>query len=114
MEHLIKVLEENGFSEREAAIYLASLQLKSAPISTIARHIQENKVTVYSIFKKFLLHGIAKSYVKNNTTFYSVLEPAELIQRKALTVQKLQTVLPELESLGIHTNDNKVKTSVYE
>ncbi len=49
---MIEILQKYGFSEKEAKVYLASLQLGSAPGSTIARHAGEKRVTVYSLLKE--------------------------------------------------------------
>lgn len=59
---MIEILQKYGFSEKEAKVYLASLQLGSAPWSTIARHAGEKRVTVYSLLKelgkKWYVHEI--------------------------------------------------------
>ena len=51
---LLDTLRDNGFSEKEALVYVTSLQLGQAPVSTIARHMRENRVTVYSILKNLI------------------------------------------------------------
>jgi len=61
---LIVVLAENGLSEKEAAVYITSLQLGQAPVSTISRHLRENRVTVYSILKNLITKGVAQSSTK--------------------------------------------------
>ena len=54
MTHLTQSLQQYGFSEKEAKVYLASLELGTAPGSTIARHAGEKRVTVYAILKEFV------------------------------------------------------------
>lgn len=49
---LIDLLIKNNFSEKEAKIYLACLQLKIANVSTISRYAQEKRSTTYSIIKE--------------------------------------------------------------
>lgn len=49
---LINLLMKNNFSEKEAKIYLACLQLKIASASTIARYTQEKRSTTYSVIKE--------------------------------------------------------------
>ena len=51
---LSQVLQDNGFTEKEAKIYLATLELNNAPASSIARRVNENRVTVYSILKNLI------------------------------------------------------------
>ncbi len=49
---LIDLLIKNNFSEKEAKVYLACLELKIANASTIARYSKEKRSTVYSILKE--------------------------------------------------------------
>jgi sugar-specific transcriptional regulator TrmB len=48
---LTNTLQHLGYSEKEAKVYLALLELGTSPASTIARFIGENRVTVYSTLK---------------------------------------------------------------
>jgi sugar-specific transcriptional regulator TrmB len=51
---MITTLQQYGFTEKEAKVYLACLQLGSAPGSTIARYASEKRVTVYTILKELV------------------------------------------------------------
>ncbi|MBU1627407.1 helix-turn-helix domain-containing protein, partial [bacterium] len=66
---LDKILQDNGFSEKEAKIYLATLELSNAPASSIARRVKENRVTVYSVLKNLVKRGMAQEFVKGKTTY---------------------------------------------
>lgn len=48
---VLDALHDNGLSGKEALVYVTCLQLGQAPASSIARHMRENRVTVYSILK---------------------------------------------------------------
>jgi len=46
-------------SPNESKAYLTTLQLGIAPISSIARYMKLNRVTVYSVIKNLVKKGIA-------------------------------------------------------
>jgi sugar-specific transcriptional regulator TrmB len=49
--NLVVTLQNYGFSDKEAKVYLMALELGSSPASTIARQTGIKRVTVYSILK---------------------------------------------------------------
>jgi len=51
---MIDILEQYGFSEKEAKVYMAGLELGSAPASSIARCSGENRATVYSVIRELI------------------------------------------------------------
>lgn len=110
---LLETLCDNGMSEKEALVYITSLKLGPAPVSTIARHMQENRVTVYSILKNLATNGIAQSATKKNTTYYSVIDAETLQQKLQHKVNRLQQIVPELMALTSKL-DTHVKTEFYE
>lgn len=110
---LYEILQDNGFSLKEAKVYTTSLQLGAAPVSTIARHMRENRVTVYSILKNLIARGIAKSVTKKNTTYYSMVDAENLLQKFSQRLDRFQQVIPELMAITSKV-DSKVKTQFYE
>ncbi|MEI6774592.1 MAG: helix-turn-helix domain-containing protein [bacterium] len=46
---LIPILQSYGFSDKEAKIYLTTLELGSSIASTIARRSEIKRVTVYAL-----------------------------------------------------------------
>lgn len=107
------ILRDYGLSEKEAQVYLTSLSLGSAPASSIARKMNENRVTVYSILKKFTTDGIAYSITKKNTTFYHVISPDDLCKNLEAKYTKFKEKLPELNALA-SLGWNKPKVQFFE
>jgi DNA-binding MarR family transcriptional regulator len=62
---LLNLLIKNHFSEKEAKVYLACLQLKIANVSTIARFTGEKRSTIYNIIKELQKKGIINEIDKN-------------------------------------------------
>ncbi len=107
------ILRDYGLSEKEAQVYLTSLSLGSAPASSIARKMSENRVTVYSILKKFITDGIAYTITKKNTTFYHVISPDDLCKNLELKYTKFKEKLPELHAIA-NLGWNKPKVQFFE
>ena len=110
MMELINVLEQYGFSPREAKVYLAVLELWIAPASSIARRLDENRVTVYSVLKSLKKKGIAYETQKWGTSYYGVIEPEKLLEQQKEKIRKLEEKMPEFIALA---NVWWVKPKVY-
>jgi sugar-specific transcriptional regulator TrmB len=76
---LTDTLQQYGFSEREAKVYLAALELGVAPASSIARRVGENRVTTYSVLKVLKKRGMIVETQKRNTTRYAAESPEILL-----------------------------------
>lgn len=97
---LTDILVQYGFSLKEAEIYLANLSMGSSPASSIARKVNENRVTVYSILKKLVSEGVAHTVTKKNTTFYTVISPEQLLKNLEEKYAKFKEKLPELNAIA--------------
>jgi len=104
---------EYGFTEKEAMIYIASLELWQAPASKIARSIWENRITTYTVIKKLVDKWIMQSVQKSNSTFYSALNPTSLLEKVKNLHNKFTELLPDFLSLR-SKYDNQPKVKIYE
>jgi len=103
---LEQALTGAGLSEKEAKIYLATLELGSAAAVAIARKSGINRGTTYLIAENLMLRGLMSSVDRDGTRHFSSEPPAHLlarIEKESLTVNErkasLAAVLPELEAL---------------
>ncbi len=97
---LITVLQEYGLSEKEAKIYLVTLELGSAPASTIARRAGIKRVTAYALLQDLKRQEIAQSVEKGGVTNFQVIDPNKLLKRLETKYQKLQEQIPALVALA--------------
>lgn len=104
------VLQENWFTDKEAKIYLSTLELGNAPASSIARHCGENRITVYTILKDLTKRGIVSEITRDKVKYYIALNPKQLIALQNKKAKKLEWLLPELLAIN---NDNINKPKVY-
>lgn len=91
---LIDLLIKNNFSEKEAKIYLACLQLKIANVSTIARFAQEKRSTTYSIIKELQKKGMVNEIDKNKIAAYSAVPPENIAQKLEVQFIDFKNLLP--------------------
>ncbi|MDR0860334.1 MAG: hypothetical protein LBO09_05160 [Candidatus Peribacteria bacterium] len=110
---LTTLLEQFGFSEKEAKIYLACLELGQAPVSSIARNVKEQRVNTHYILKNLVAKGVAQTFVKNRSAFYSVLSPDKLFQNWEAKFESFKEKLPELLAIS-GKFDHKPKVEFYE
>ena len=73
-------LEQYGLSGKEAKVYVAALELGSAPASTIARRTNIKRVTVYTVLKELESKGVCQSITRNDVKYFSVSKPEFLAQ----------------------------------
>jgi predicted DNA-binding transcriptional regulator len=110
---LDQVLEEYWLSPNEAKAYLTTLQLGTAPISSIARYMKLNRVTVYSVLKNLVKKWVALEIPKKWTTYYSVISPENLVQKMKEKYLLFEKALPEFLAMASKFN-TKPKVQFYE
>ncbi|MDR2540218.1 MAG: hypothetical protein LBD11_00085 [Candidatus Peribacteria bacterium] len=91
---LLDLLIKNSFSEKEAKIYLACLQLKIANASTIARFSGEKRSTTYSILKELQKKGVINEIDKNKIASYSAVPPETIVKKLETQVADFKELLP--------------------
>lgn len=117
---LYKELIQLGLSEKEAKVYLASLELGKATVQKIAEKSGVNRATTYFILESLLKLGLVSTYDQDKKTFFSA-EPPELlinllkkqeaeIHQKALNFEE---ILPELRSV-YNLAEDKPRVRFYE
>lgn len=103
---MLEELYKLGLSNKEAAIYLASLELGVAsPVSTIAKKANINRTTAYDILDYLVNKGIVISFQKRSNHYYEALPPHKLVtyleeqsKKFARLAQEANEMLPELNT----------------
>lgn len=112
---MIETLIRLGLSEKEAKVYLAALELGSAPAAKIAGRAQINRPTTYVILEKLAQLGLVTSYDKSKIQYFTPEDPEQLrrlIEQEQLELKdrqrELQDHLPELKALAAKTDRPRV------
>jgi HTH-type transcriptional regulator, sugar sensing transcriptional regulator len=113
-------LQKIGLSDKEARVYLSSLQLGKSPVQEIAQQSGVNRGTAYNIIESLMKKGLMSSFEQGKKTFFTAESPERLsslikIQEEELKLKEKEfsKYLPELRSM-YGSADNKPKVKYYE
>ena len=99
-------LEKIGLAEKEAKVFLASLELGSSAVQEIAKKAGINRATTYVIIEKLMKKGLMSSVEKGKKTYFQTEDTKRLLklleeQEEGLKrkEEEFKKYLPELETL---------------
>lgn len=95
----IKTLIDQGLTEKEAKIYIASLSLGGGTISEIAEEAQIERTGIYYHVDSLLKLGFLKTAVQGKRIKYLASDPEKLIDLQEKKRKQLEEMMPGLESL---------------
>jgi len=103
---MLEQLQKLGLSPKEAAIYLATLELgEASPVSTIAKRAGQNRTTAYDILEALVKRGLVISSDHKTYRYYRAQSPEKLIahlkeesEKYARLAEEAKEVLPELSA----------------
>lgn len=98
-ENILKQLEDSGFEEKEAEIYLAVLQLGKSTVSDIARKSLVKRTTIYEYLEKLLNESLIHKTVKGKRVYYVAENPERLVKILERRKRKISSIVPELQSI---------------
>jgi len=120
MKALASDLEKLGFSEKEALVYLSSLELGPSPVQKISQKSGVNRATTYVMIESLMQHGLMSSFQKGKKMQYTAEKPERLHRivhkEKDIVKEKEETIkriLPDLEAV-LSASGERPKVSYYE
>ncbi|NOS68092.1 MAG: hypothetical protein HOO67_07090 [Candidatus Peribacteraceae bacterium] len=96
---LLRILESVGLSDAQAALYVAGLQLSSAPASEYAKATGINRITAYNTLEEMVHQGRFTLVKKVRGKWYAPVAPEYLAVDARKNADALDRSLPELRSL---------------
>jgi len=96
MDELLQELIHLGLSEKEAAVYLASLELGPAPVQDIAHRAKVNRATTYVMIESLLGRGLISAFVKGKKRYYAPETPERLLAILRLQKREIEEKENEL------------------
>ena len=75
-ENLIHELSHVGLSDKEAAVYLAAMELGPAVVQDIAKKAEVNRATTYVMIESLASRGMMSTFVKGKKRYFAA-EPPE-------------------------------------
>lgn len=92
-------LQKIGLSDKEAKVYLTSLELGQARASKISSYAGINRGTVYDIARSLFHKGLMSPVERNGVTYFVTHSLEKLIAQFEENKQKAVKLLPEVESI---------------
>jgi sugar-specific transcriptional regulator TrmB len=83
---MLKQLQDLGLSEKEAAVYMAALEIGRATADQLAKHAKIKRPTTYVQLESLMKMGLMSTYEEDKKTYFAPESP-ELLKR-LLTKQK--------------------------
>lgn len=117
---LNELLEQLNLSEKETKVYLASLELGSSIVSSIAKQADINRGTTYDILRSLTRKGLAHYYEKGRIAYFTALEPEKLVGYTEKQIKqwqdnkkRIEEHLPELKAI-YRSSEEKPTVQYYE
>ena len=96
MNLLQTTLEQAGLSSREAALYMALLELGPATVLAMARKAEMKRPTAYLVLEELLQKGLVSRVPKEKKKLFMALSPTHLIDTLDKRTSTLRTAMPQL------------------
>lgn len=117
---LEKDIVKLGLSDKEARVYLASLELGPSTVQAVAQKAGVNRATTYVVIDSLMEMGLMSTYEKIKKTFFTAEAPERLLeylndQERGIKkkIDLLKKTMPELQSISNNIS-NKPKVKYFE
>lgn len=97
--NLEKTLQNYGLNEKQAKIYLACLELGTAPVSKISQKSGILRSTSYEILKSLQEMGLISTFLKKKVKYFTAENPQKAIDIAKQKAKLLETAIPQLRAL---------------
>lgn len=95
-----EALAEIGLNEKEAVLYLASIQIGPTSILKLAKAAKIHRTIVYQLIDDLLQKGVFRVTVDGKRKLYVAVEPKQLLGYLKLKETMFKEFLPELNALS--------------
>lgn len=99
MASFIKELKNFGLKDKEAAVYLACLELGASPVQEIARKAHVVRATTYVILECLMERGLAAKFKEGKKTLFAAEPPRQLMRLLEKRQEEIKEKQHELEDL---------------
>ncbi|MSU75019.1 MAG: hypothetical protein EXS55_00675 [Candidatus Magasanikbacteria bacterium] len=93
------ILQTFGLKPKEAAIYLATLELGSGSVQKIASKAGVIRSTTYEVLEVLREKSLVTTFLKKHIRYYSAEDPNQIVHFAESRVATLKEALPELNAL---------------
>jgi len=94
---MITILEKLGLTEKEAKVYLATLELAQDTVQNIAKKAGVNRPTAYFILEKLMKMGLVSTLEQGKKTLFIAESPRELEHILDKEIKEIEDAKTELK-----------------
>ncbi len=94
-----EILKKLGFSEKEAKLYLACLELGSGTVIELSRKSGISRGSAYDLLEEMLDKGYVSKLHKDKHMVFSAINPEQLKKRYEDSLRDFELAMPELKGL---------------
>jgi HTH-type transcriptional regulator, sugar sensing transcriptional regulator len=98
--NLEKYLVKIGLNEKQAKVYLASLELGAAPVNKISKKSGLIRTTVYEVLETLKQKGFVSHYLNKKVSYYLAQDPEKIIELIKEKVKTIENILPQLRAIN--------------
>jgi len=107
---LIKILEPAGFTDKEAKVYLALLELGQGTVAKIAQKSELKRPIIYILLEGLTKRGYVSELPNQKINSYQAVDPSIILNQLKAEVKNLSEMLPILQTMS-NRGENKPKIS---
>lgn len=97
---LIQLLESAGFTQKEAQVYLALLELSQGTVTEIAKITKLKRSIIYVILEGLMKRGYASEIPNKKINTYQSADPSVILRQLQSNAKNFFQMLPMLRTLG--------------
>ncbi len=94
-----EALKKFGLTDKEIAVFLASLELGQSSVNTIARRSNTFRTYCYDILEALMDKGLVRYVIKSGIKYFEAVEPDKLIDILRERQDQIRAVLPQLNEI---------------
>lgn len=103
------ILIDVGLNNKEAKVYLATLELGPSKASDISVRAKLNRITTYDILDKLTHKGFISTYRRENTKVFEAVDPDNIRNDIKEKYDRFRGVLPDLRRLHGKTSHPRIR-----
>ncbi|MDO8240542.1 MAG: helix-turn-helix domain-containing protein [Candidatus Moranbacteria bacterium] len=96
---LIKLLEQTGFTQKEAAVYLALLELSQGTVTEIAKITKLKRSIIYVLLEGLIKRGYASELPDKKISVFQATDPSLILFQLKATTKNFSEMLPMFRTL---------------
>jgi len=105
---LLKTIEDIGFTNKEASVYLALLELSQGTATQISKITDLKRPIIYVILERLVKDGYVSELPNKKINEYQALDPSMILRQKKSSIKNFADILPLLQTLH-HKGKQKPK-----